>query len=416
MDLLDANVGNLKYELQDDTHTAAKIKVIGVGGGGSNAVAHMMEGGLEGVEFYVVNTDVQALQACPVQNKLAIGCKITHGRGTGADPSIGRQAALDDTERICEILEGADLVFVAAGLGGGTGSGAAPVIASLGKEMGALTMAVATKPFTFEGARRRRQAEKGLEELAAIVDAVITVSNDRLLTLAPRGTSLVEAFRMGHDFLRRTVSDIVEIMTTPGFINRDFSDVRSTMFGAGCALLGTATASGEGAAVKAAKEAIGCPLLEGAGIKGAQSVLLNIVGSSRLGLHDVHEACELIRAATENEDVEVNFGVVLNEAMEDSVKVTVIATGFARQRSVPARELEPEEEPVAAAAQTLWLSEMEPERAAAAPPVAPEPEPPAAPRATTGYPVPPPAPAPVEEEEDLNDLDTPAYLRRRALQ
>lgn len=413
MDLLDANVGNLKYEMQDDTRPAAKIKVIGVGGGGSNAVAHMMEGGLEDVEFYIVNTDVQALQACPVQNKLAIGCKITHGRGTGADPSVGRQAALDDTERICEILEGADMVFVAAGLGGGTGTGAAPVIASLAKEMSTLTMAVATRPFAFEGARRRRQAEKGLEELAAIVDTVITISNDRLLTLAPRGTSLVEAFRMGHDFLRRTVSDIVEIMTTPGFINRDFSDVRSTMFGAGCAMLGTATASGEDAAVKAAKEAIGCPLLEGAGIKGAQNVLLNIAGSSRLGLHDVHEACELIRAATENEEVEVNFGVVLNEAMEDSVKVTVIATGFTRQRSAPAPELEPPAEPVAAAAPTRWLSEMEPEHVVAAPPVAPESELPPAPRAT-GYPVPPPPPAP--EEEDLDDLDTPAYLRRRALQ
>ena len=344
MDLLDANVDNLKYEMQDDTRPAAAIKVIGVGGGGSNAVAHMMNGGLEGVEFYVLNTDVQALQACPVPNKLAIGCKITHGRGAGADPSVGRQAALDDTERICEILEGADMVFVTAGLGSGTGTGAAPVIASLAKEMNALTVAVVTKPFAFEGTRRIRQAEKGLDELAATVDTVIAIPNDRLLALAPRGTSLVEAFRMGHDFLRQTVSDIVEILTTPGFINRDFSDVRSTMFGTGCALLGTATASGEDAAVAAAKQAIGCPLLEGSGIKGARNVLLNITGSSRLGLHEVHEACELIRAAAENDDVEVNFGIVLNEAMEDSVKVTVIATGFVRQDSAVAWEPEPASE------------------------------------------------------------------------
>jgi cell division protein FtsZ len=409
MTLLDANVDNLKYEMQDDTRPAANIKVIGVGGGGSNAVAHMMSGGLEGVEFYVVNTDVQALQACAVPNKLAIGCKLTHGRGAGADPSVGRQAALDDTERICEILEGADMVFVTAGLGSGTGSGAASVIASLAKEMNALTVAVVTKPFAFEGTRRIRQAEKGLEELAATVDTVIAIPNDRLLALAPRGTSLVDAFRMGHDFLRQTVADIVEIMTTPGFINRDFSDVRSTMFGTGCALLGTATASGKDAAITAAKEAIGCPLLEGSGIKGARNVLLNISGSSRLGLHEVHEACELIRAAAENDDVEVNFGIVLNEAMEDSVKVTVIATGFGRQNFERQKEetvWQQPEPPVSEASSSPWLSETEPQ---ASVPVEPPPLPPS-PVAAEPEPT-----LPLEEEEDLDDLDTPAYLRQRRL-
>jgi cell division protein FtsZ len=406
MDLLDAKVDNLKYEIQDDTRPPATIKVIGVGGGGSNAVAHMMDGGLEGVEFYALNTDVQALQACPVPNKLAIGAKITHGRGAGADPAVGRQAALDDTEQICEILEGAEMVFVTAGLGNGTGTGAAPVIASLAKEMNALTVAVVTRPFAFEGTRRARQAEKGLEELAAAVDTVIAIPNDRLLTLAPRGTSLVEAFRMGHDFLRQAVADIVEILTTPGFINRDFSDLRSTMLGAGCALLGTATASGEDAAVAAAKEAIGCPLVEASGIKGARNVLLNITGSNRLGLHDVHEACEMIRAAAENEDVEVNFGIVLNEAMGDSVKVTLIATGFGRQESAPAWEPEPVSVPVSVsvpsspASSSQWLSESDaPGVSVEVPPVEPEVE-----------------PAPPPEQEDLDDLDTPAYLRRRVLQ
>ncbi|MGA2326046.1 MAG: cell division protein FtsZ [Bryobacteraceae bacterium] len=391
---------SLKYEMQEDVRAAANIKIIGVGGGGANAVAHMMTGGLESVEFYVLNTDMQALQASPVPNKLAIGSKITQGRGAGGDPGIGRQAALEDTARICEILQGADMVFIAAGLGCGTGTGAAPVVASMAKELNALTVAVVTKPFGFEGTRRMRQAEKGLEELAAFVDTVIAIPNDRLLALAPRGTGVFEAFRMGHEFLRQTVADLVEIMTLPGFINRDFSDVRSTMFGMGCALLGTATARGENAAVEAAREAIGCPLHEDAGIRGARNVLLNVTGSSRLGLHEVNEACQLIRDATRCEDVEVNFGIVLNEAMEDAVKVTVIATGFSGAREALAVE------PGPAIAQTVWLTEAQ---APAAAPVEP-PAPPAEPQAGTwpgnGSP-------PLPEPEDLDDIDKPAYLRQR---
>jgi cell division protein FtsZ len=396
-----AVLDHLKYEMQEDVRAAANIKIIGVGGGGSNAVAHMMAGGLEGVEFYVLNTDVQALQASPVPNKLAIGGKITHGRGAGADPGIGRQAALEDTARICEILQGADMVFIAAGLGCGTGTGAAPVVASIAKELNALTVAVVTKPFAFEGPLRMRQAEKGLQELAAFVDTVIAVPNDRLLALAPRGTGVFDAFRMGHDFLRQTVADLVEIMTLPGFINRDFSDVRSTMFGLGCALLGTATAQGENAAVEAAQRAIECPLHEDASIRGARNVLVNVTGSSRLGLHEVHEACQLIRDATECDDVELNFGIVLNEAMEDTVKVTVIATGFSGPRAAPAVEQEP------AVSRTAWLSEARHEAAAAAEPLAPgEPQAPPGVRPGNGAP-------PLPEAEDLDDIDKPAYLRPR---
>jgi cell division protein FtsZ len=388
----------LKYEMQEDVRAAANIKIIGVGGGGSNAVAHMMTGGLEGVEFHVLNTDLQALQASPAPNRLAIGGKITHGRGTGGDASIGRQAALEDTERICEILQGADMVFIAAGLGCGTGSGAAPVVASIAKELNALTVAVVTKPFSFEGPRRMQQAETALEELSAFVDTVIAIPNDRLLLLAPRGTGVFEAFRMGHEFLRQTVADLVEIMTRPGFINRDFSDVRSLMFGMGCALVGTATAHGENAAVEAARQAIGCPLHEDAGMQGARNVLVNLTGSSRLGLHEVNEACQLIRAATQCDDVELNFGIVLDEDLGDAVKVTVIATGFTDQ---PAAADGVAFEP--AIAKTAWMSESQPQAAAPAEPPAASPH-----RPGNGA---PPLPAP----EDLDDLDTPAYLRQRRL-
>lgn len=404
MTLLDANSDTLKYEMQDESRPTARVKVVGVGGGGSNAVAHMMACGLNDVDFYILNTDVQALRSSPVPNKLAIGCKVTHGRGSGADPEVGRQAALEDTERICEILQGADLVFVTAGMGSGTGTGAAPVVASMAKEMNALTVAVVTTPFAFEGARRIRQAEQGLEKLAENVDTVITVPNERLLALAPRGTSILEAFRMGHDFLRQTVQDLVEIVTTPGFINRDFSDVRSTLFGMGHAVLGTATARGEGAVVEAAKQAISCPLIDQSGIRGARNVLMNVTGSSRLGLHEVNDACLMIRQASEYPDVQLNFGLVLNESMADSVKVTVIATGFAVRAAGFMETVETESAP--AASEGVWLSEAPP---APVPPIIIEPEPEPTPieaKATNGTP-------PIPEPEDFDDLDTPAYLRQR---
>lgn len=327
--LLDA--GNLKFHLDDEFSLNTKIKVIGVGGGGSNAVARMMDAGLQGVEFHILNTDKQALQASPVPNKLAIGSKITNGLGAGADPACGRNAALEDTDKIIEILEGADMVFVTAGLGGGTGTGAAPVVAALAREMNALTVAVVTKPFEFEGPRRRKSAERGLAELANAVDTVIPIPNDRLLSLVPKGTSFFESFRIADDVLRQAVQGISDIITTPGLINRDFSDIKSIMTGMGYAMMGTASARGENAAMEAARQAISCPLLEEGGVSGARGILINITGSSRLGLHEVNEACSLIRAAASFEDVQINFGVVMNEAMGEEVKITVIATGFERE-------------------------------------------------------------------------------------
>ncbi len=321
---------DLKFLMEDEVQLGTRIKVIGVGGGGSNAVTRMLQEGLGGIDFYILNTDKQALAASPVANKIALGKKLTSGLGAGADPSVGRQAALEDTEQIIEILEGADMVFVTAGLGGGTGTGAAPVVASLAKELNALTVAVVTKPFAFEGPRRMKQAERGMAELAGSCDTVISIPNEKLLGLAPKGTSFIDAFRMADDVLRQAVQGIADIITTPGLINRDFSDIRTNMLGMGYAMMGTAVASGEKAPVEAAQRAINSPLMEEGGVLGARGVLINITASSQLGIHDVNEACNLIRKATQNEDVQINFGIVLDQKMEDRVKITVIATGFQR--------------------------------------------------------------------------------------
>ncbi len=410
MALLEMNPEGLKFEIQEEARTGTKFKVVGVGGGGSNAVARMMGEGLEGVEFYVVNTDLQALEASPVPNKIQIGTKLTQGLGAGADPAVGKQAALEDTERIIEILDGADLVFVTAGLGGGTGTGAAPVVASLAKELGALTVAVVTKPFTFEGPRRKQQAEKGLAELASTVDTVIAIPNDRLLSLLPRGTSVYEGFRTADDVLRQAVQGISDIIVIPGLINRDFSDIKATMQGMGLAVMGTAVAGGENAAVEAARQAITCPLLEEGGIAGARGLLINITGSSKLGLHEVDEACTLIADATRCADVQLSFGVVLNESMGDSVKITVIATGFPPPGTVAPKLVKrpverPVEQPVEAA-----RPEPQPEPELERQPE-PEPEPQYA-----AAPSPQPVLAPPVHEAGLDDdLDTPAYLRRGKL-
>src|SRR5581483_1118010 len=323
-------VDDLKFRIEDEAQLGTKIKVVGVGGGGSNAVARMLQQGLKGVDFYILNTDQQSLGASPVANKLAIGKKLTNGLGAGADPSVGRQAALEDTEHIIEILEGADMVFVTAGLGGGTGTGAAPVVASLAKELNALTVAVVTKPFAFEGPRRMKQAERGLSELGGSCDTLISIPNEKLLGLAPKGMSFFDSFRLADDVLRQAVQGIADIITTPGLINRDFSDIRTIMLGMGYAMMGTAIASGENAPVEAARNAIISPLMEEGGVLGARGVLINITASSQLGIHDVNEACNLIRAATENDDVQINFGVVMDEHMGADVKITVIATGFQR--------------------------------------------------------------------------------------
>src|SRR5215469_12301581 len=326
--VIDSDMDDLKYTLEEEARTGTRIKVIGVGGGGCNAVARMVAEGLEGVEFCAMNTDIQALNACDVPNKLQLGAKMTKGLGAGSNPEIGRQAALENTDRIVELLQGADMVFVTAGLGGGTGTGAAPVVASLAKELDALTVAVVTKPFGFEGSKRMRLADQGLVQLTSAVDTVIAIPNDRLLALVPRGTSFFESFKVADDLLRQAVQGISDIITTPGLINRDFSDVKATMMGMGYAMMGTAIGRGEKAAVEAARQAISCPLLEDSRIAGSRGILINITGSSRLGLHEVNEACSIIREAAECDDVQINFGVILNESMADAVKVTVIATGF----------------------------------------------------------------------------------------
>src|SRR5579875_2208950 len=420
---MQSDINDLKYEIEEELETGARIKVIGVGGGGCNAVARMVQEGLEGVEFYALNTDLQALNACAVPNKLQLGAKMTNGLGAGSNPEIGRQAALENTDRIVEILQGADMVFVTSGLGGGTGTGAAPVIASLAKELDALTVAVVTKPFSFEGVKRKRLAEEGLAKLAATVDTVIAIPNDRLLTLVPPGTSFFESFKLADDLLRQAVQGISDIITTPGIINRDFSDIKATMVGMGYAMLGTAVARGPQAAVEAARQAISCPLLEDSRITGSRVILTNTTGSSRLGLHDVNEACSIIREAAGCEDVQINFGIILNESMQDSVKITVIATGFTPENA-PARAVAPRAEfrpePRSEIRVEPPLVEPEPVRA---PEIFPEPEPQPLPAALEfeaelepeAEPEPLPLAAPDPPALDLDDLDTPAYLRQRRL-
>jgi cell division protein FtsZ len=305
----------------------AKIKVIGVGGGGCNAVNRMIRAKVEGIEFIAANTDLQALKLCQAPMKLQLGAKLTKGLGAGANPEVGRKAALEDTDKIIEALEGSDMIFITSGLGGGTGSGAAPVVASLASELGALTVAVVTKPFAFEGKRRMMQAEQALQDLIGAVDTVIVIPNERLMETVERGTSFFDAFRIADDILRQAVQGISDIITVPGIINRDFADVKAIMSGQGYAVMGTAVATGSNRAVDAANRAIASPLLEDNSIQGAQGILINICGSPSLSLHEVHEASSIIqKAAAENANI--IFGAVQDETMKDAVKITVIAAGF----------------------------------------------------------------------------------------
>lgn len=323
----DADGTDLRVDFSDELKTGAAIKVIGVGGGGGNAINRMIAAHVEGVEFLVANTDLQALEASHAPVKIQLGAKLTKGLGAGANPEIGRRAALEDTEKIIDALEGADMVFVTAGLGGGTGTGGAPIVASLARELGALTVAVVTKPFAFEGKRRMTQAEQGLAELSDAVDTVICIPNERLMQFVDKGTSFFEAFRIADDILRQGVQGISDIITITGIINRDFADIKTIMKGMGYAVMGTAVASGSNRAVEAANTAISSPLLEDASINGAQGILLNITGSNKLTLHEVHEASTIVqKAAAENANI--IFGAVHDENMGDSVKVTVIATGI----------------------------------------------------------------------------------------
>ncbi len=325
----------IRIQYHDEIPRSAKIKVIGVGGGGGNAVNRMIAASMEGVEFIAANTDRQALELSHAAVKLQLGVKLTSGLGAGANPDVGRRAALEDSEKIIEALEGADMVFVTAGLGGGTGTGAAPVIASLASEMGALTVAVVTRPFGFEGKRRMVQAERGMAELLDSVDTMIVIPNEKLLAVA-KDAGFFESFRIADDVLRQGVQGISDIITIPGIINRDFADVKTTMAGMGYAVMGTAIRSGKNRAVEAAQAAMASPLLEAGAIDGARGILINITGSSTLKLSEVNEASSLIQCAS-HEDANIIFGAVLDEKMGDDVKITVIATGF-RQASEERRE------------------------------------------------------------------------------
>ena len=326
---VDERKGLIIFDDSDQPITGAKIKVIGVGGGGGNAINRMIEAGIEGVQFLVANTDLQALKSSRASVKIQIGEKLTRGLGAGGDPEVGRQSALEDTEKIIEALEGSDMVFITTGLGGGTGTGAAPILASLATELGALTVAVVTKPFRFEGRRRQRQAEQGLNELRECVDTVITIPNERLLNAVARGTPFLESFKLADDVLRQAVQGISDIITVPGLINVDFADVKTIMAGMGMALMGTGSAAGENRALEATQRAISSPLLEEASIEGAKGLLVNVTGGTDLTLFEVNEAMSIIHDSADP-DANIIFGAVLDERLEDEMKITVIATGFDR--------------------------------------------------------------------------------------
>jgi cell division protein FtsZ len=413
---------DIRIQFHEEKRNNAKIKVIGVGGGGGNAVNRMIDARLEGVDFIVANTDLQALRMSRAEVKIQLGVKLTNGLGAGANPEIGRRAALEDAEKVIEAMEGADMIFITAGLGGGTGTGAAPIIASLAAEMGALTVAVVTKPFAFEGKRRMTQAERGLQELAGSVDTTIVIPNEKLLAVA-QNAGFFESFRVADDILRQAVQGISDIITIPGIINRDFADVKAIMAGIGYAVMGTATAKGPQRATEAAQRAIASPLLEEGAIDGARGILINVTGSSSLRLAEVNEASTIIQSAA-HEDANIIFGAVLDETMKDEVKITVIATGF-KPVERPERVVTPAAAaihqmrvaaPYEAAQERRQTGEdhdpprIVPIRSAepvlqAAGVAAPE----APPEAGDPPPGTAPAKAPLQEDE----LDVPAFIRRR---
>jgi cell division protein FtsZ len=405
--------------LRSDSENFALIRVIGIGGGGSNAVNRMIRAELMGVEFIAVNTDAQALLQSDAPNKIRIGDKITHGLGAGGDPGIGQRAAEEDSERISESLKDSDMVFITAGMGGGTGSGAAPVIAEIARDLGALTIGVVTKPFSFEGARRRLNAEKSTELLRDKVDTLITIPNDRLKDVVNKETSIVDAFRVVDDVLRQGVQGISDLITVPGLINLDFADVRAVMRQAGSALMGIGRANGADRAAEAAKQAINSPLLE-ISIQGAQGVLFNVTGGPSLGLFEVDEAAEIIKS-TADPEANIIFGTVIDERMGDDVAITVIATGFdSSKKREPYRPAATAEEMAAGLAAGRenrdFMRELEEQRASAEAAEEAEGEAPAAKQAvavpvSTSAPAATPASAgPAKEAEDL---DIPAFLRRK---
>jgi cell division protein FtsZ len=328
--MVEPRMGRPVFELEE-ARDNAKIKVIGLGGGGSNAINRMMEARFTGVEFIVANTDLQALRASPAPIKLQLGARLTQGLGAGADPEVGKNAALEDREQIKKLLEGADMVFVTAGLGGGTGTGSAPIVAATAKEMGILTVAVVTKPFAFEGRRRAQQAEAGLSELRAVVDTLITIPNQRLLAVVDRGTPLVEAFKIADTVLLQAVQGISDLILVPGLINLDFADLRTIMSGMGMALMGTGVGKGEHRALDAAQKAVASPLLDETSIDGARGILMNFTGGLDLSLHEVEEAARVVQEAA-HEEAHIIFGAVIDPGLQDEVRITVIATGFAERK------------------------------------------------------------------------------------
>jgi cell division protein FtsZ len=365
----------------DPPLTGARIKVIGIGGGGSNAVNRMIEAGIEGIEFLVANTDLPALTRSRAPIKIQLGSRLTKGLGAGADPGVGREAALEDTDKIIEVLEGADMVFVTTGLGGGTGTGAAPIIASLATELDALTVAVVTKPFHFEGRRRMQQADQGLRELRECVDTVITIPNERLLHTVDRGVSLSDSFRVADDVLRQAVQGISDLITVPGLINLDFADVKSIMQGMGMALMGAGRATGENRAIEATQQAISSPLLEEATIQGAKGVLINITGGPDLTLFEVNAASSIIRESADD-DANIIFGAVIDETLTDEMRITVIATGFDKE--------------TVAMASTAATTGM------------PTPQPRYVPRPSDDL------PRPMMANPRVDDLDVPTFIRKKA--
>jgi cell division protein FtsZ len=406
---------DLRIHYHDEIPHGARIKVIGVGGGGNNAVNRMIDSGMEHIEFIVANTDLQALRMSRAATKIQLGVKLTNGLGAGANPEIGRKAALEDSDKIIEALEGADMIFVTAGLGGGTGTGAAPIIASLASEMGALTVAVITKPFAFEGKRRMQQAERGISELMESVDTTIVIPNEKLLGVA-ENAGFFESFRIADDILRQGVQGISDIITIPGIINRDFADVKAIMAGMGYAVMGTATAAGVHRTHEAAQRAIASPLLEAGAIDGARGILINITGSSSLKLAEVQQACTIIQGAA-HEDANIIFGAVLDEKMKDSVKITVIATGF-KDSGVRKQRHSESFDPVIVPRQRerVYVDDSEPE-AESEPKFEPDPKPmimqnaaqaPARAEVIPLETVQPPPPAYQPE-----DLDVPAFMRKR---
>jgi cell division protein FtsZ len=319
------------FEIVEQNSLTARIKVIGIGGGGGNAVNTMIGAKLGGCDFMVANTDAQSLEASQAPVRIQLGGMVTKGLGAGANPEIGRRAALEDQEMIREYLDGSDMIFITAGMGGGTGTGGAPVLARVAREVGALTVGVVTKPFVFEGKKRMRQAEEGIEELKASVDTLIVIPNQRLLSIAAKTTTMLEAFHKADDVLLQAVRGISDLIITPGLINLDFADVRTVMAEMGLALMGASSASGENRAIEAAQKAISSPLLEDISIQGARGVLINITGGPDLCLHEVNEAASMIQEEA-HDDANIIFGAVIDESLTDEIRITVIATGFGEVR------------------------------------------------------------------------------------